>query len=278
MDREKRSIRQIFSKISPVDLLGSEVQSSELIYNVVSFISSSDFCDNAFLISNLGFLLAQKGLYTCIVDFKVFYPNIYLFLDVPPHKKSDGLIKVLKSDKVDFREEIQPTKFSNLFLLSPSPQDLIEEYLDFTFDHIDHVINNLKQMFDIVLIDVPNNPPLEFCLGAMKSSHIGFFTAAERLECPGNIIKLLDFAASIGISTSKFTSVILMNMLDLTFDYKVFTDAGLKIVACLPLVKQGYARALDGRLYVKDNPMINKYFDKHMDTLVKLLVDGNKGG
>lgn len=80
----------------------------------------------------------------------------------------------MKSDKVDFRDELQQTKYDKLFLLTPSPQDLMEEYFDFEFENIERVITTLKQMFDIVLIDIPNNPPLEFCLGAMKYCHIGF--------------------------------------------------------------------------------------------------------
>lgn len=81
---------------------------------------------------------------------------------------------MLKSDKVDFREEIQATKYERLYVLSPSPHDLLEEYFDFEFEHLERVIDTLKGMFDIILLDIPNNPPLEFCLGAMKSSHVGF--------------------------------------------------------------------------------------------------------
>lgn len=274
MDRKrgKLDLSQLFQKISSKDLIGSEQQGTDLIYNVIGFIPACDFVDNAMLISNLGYLLSQKGLNTCIVDFKVFFPNMYQFLDVPPVKKSSGLIKVLKSDKVDFREEIQTTKYERLYLLSPSPQDLIEEYFDFEFDHIERVISTLKNMFDIVLLDIPNNPPLEFCLGAMKYCHVGFFTATERMEAVNNMVKLLDYASSVGISTAKFMSVVLMNLQDIEFDYKVMEETGLKLVAALPLVKDAVARAHEGKLYVKDNPLLNKHFTKDIQKLAKLLA------
>lgn len=279
MDRkEEKRIDSVFHKISSKELIGAELQESKLIYSVMGFIPACDFIDNALLISNLGYLLSQKGLNTCIVDLKVFYPNLYQFLDVAPNKRATGLIKVLKSDKVDFRNEMQQTKYKKLYLLSPSPQDLIEEYYDFEFENLERVINTLKHMFDIVLLDIPNNPPLEFCLGAMKYCHIGFFTAAERLEITSNMIKLLDHAASVGISTAKFTSVVLMNTQDIRFDYKVINELGFNIVAALPLVKEAYARALEGKLYVKDNPLINKYFLKEIERLANLLADDRKGG
>lgn len=274
MDQNDRlSLDQVLHKISPKEYMGSEFQESKLIYSVIGFIPACDMVDNALVISNLGYLLAQKGLNTCVLDLKVFNPNLYHYLDAKPNKKGGGLIRVLKSDKVDFREEIQATKYEKLYLLSPSPHDLIEEYLDFEFDHLEHVINTLKSMFDIVLVDIPNNPPLEFCLGAMKFSHIGFFTSTERIEATSNMVRLLDFASSVGISTAKFTSVILMNIQDINYDHKAINEFGLKIVAALPYVKAAYAYSLEGKLYVRDNPLINRYFLKQMRRLTDILCN-----
>lgn len=266
-------IDDILHKISAKDLVGSELEESRLIYSVVGFVPACDMVDNALLISNLGYLLAQKGLNTCIVDLKVFNPNLHHYLDVQPVKRAGGLIRVLKSDKVDFREEVQSTKYERLYLLSPSPYDLIEEYLDFEFSHLERVIDQLKSMFDIILLDIPNNPPLEFCLGAMKNSHIGFFTATERIEASSNMVRLLDFASSVGISTAKFTSVILMNMQDINYDYKGLKEFGFNIVAALPLVKAAYAYSLEGKLYVRDNPLVNRYFIKEMRRLADSLAN-----
>ena len=273
MDREKQKVNDIFRKISSKELIGAELQENKLMYSIVGFVPISDSCDNALIISNLGYLLAEKGLNTCVVDFKVFYPNLFQFLDAKPNNKGKGLIRVLRSDKVDFREEIIATKYDKLFLLSPSPQDLMEEYFDFDFQNIERVITTLRDMFDIVLIDIPNNPPLEFCLAAMKYCHIGFFTATERMDASSNMVKLLDYASSVGISTAKFTRVILMNLLDLRFDYKIISDIGFTIVAALPLVKDAIAKSLEGKLYVKDTPIINKYFIRELRGLADILAN-----
>ncbi|MCJ8011829.1 hypothetical protein MUG84_08745 [Paenibacillus sp. KQZ6P-2] len=273
MDRQaERTLDHVLQKISPKDRIGAELRDSHLIYSVVGFTPASDFTDNAMLISNLGYLLSQKGLNTCMVDLKVFYPNLYQYVDVTPGKRGTGLIKVLKSDKVDFREEILRTRYDRLYLLSPSPHDLIEEYFDFDFEHLERVIDALKSMFDIVLLDIPNIPPLELCIGAMKYCHVGFFTASERIEAPGNIVKLLDYASSMGISTAKFMSIILMNLQDLQYDYQVMKELGFNIVAALPLVKAASAYALEGKLYVRDNPLMNKYWLKEMRRLADLLA------
>lgn len=270
--RAERTIDSVLEKISSKDLIGAELQESKLIYSVVGFMPASDFVDNALLISNLGYLISQKGLNTCILDLKVFYPNLYQHLGIAPNKKANGLIKLLKSDKVDFREEVQQTKYERLYLLSPSPHDLIEEYFDFDFEQLERVIATLKGMFDIVLIDIPNIPALEFCLGAMKYCHIGFFTASERIEASSNMLKLLDFATSVGISTAKFMSIIFMNLQDIQYDYKALRELGFNIAAVLPLVKAATSSALDGKLYVKDHPLINKTFKREMTRLADTLA------
>ena len=274
MAREaERTLDSVLQKISAKELIGAELQESQLLYSVVGFLPSSDMADNALLISNLSYILAEKGLNTCVVDLKVFYPNLYQYLDVKPNKRGSGLLKLLKSDKVDYREEILQTKYERLYLLSASPHDLIEEYFDFDFDHIERVITALKNMFDIVLIDIPNIPPLEFCLGAMKYCHVGFLTASERVEASINMVKLLDFASSVGISTSKFHSVIMMNLQNIDYDYQALVDLGFKIVAALPLVKAAHASAMDGSLYIKDRALINKQFRKEIIRLADILAN-----
>ncbi|AWB43133.1 ATPase [Paenibacillus sp. CAA11] len=265
-------LSSVLDKISSKDLVGAELQESKLIYNVVGFLPASDYVDHPLLLSSLGYLLGQKGLNTCVVDLKVFAPNLYHALDAKPCKRGDGLIKVLKSDKVDFREEIQSTKYDRLYLLSPSPHDLLEEYFDFEFEHLERVIETLKSMFDIVLLDIPNIPALEFCLGAMKYCHVGFFTVAERIEASSNIVRMLDFAASVGISTAKFTSIIAMNTMDIKFDYKIYKEFGLNLVAALPFVKAACADVLEGRMYIRDNPLVNRYFNKEIRRLADLLA------
>lgn len=266
-------LNDLLKKASPEEAANTDITEQKILYSVIGFVPVSDFVDQALLISNLGYLLAQKGLNTCIVDLKVFFPNLYQFLHVPPHKKGSGLIQVLKNDKIDVRDEIQPTHFDRLYLLSPSPYDLMEEYFDFEMEQVEKTLHILKKMFDLVLIDIPNNPPLEFCLGAMNGCHSGFFTASERIDAICNMSKLQDFISSIGINASKFSNVVLMNMQDVPFDLHVFYEAGFSVVASLPLVKEATAQALEGNLYIKKSSFVNKSFKKELDKLVAVLLE-----
>lgn len=273
MDRPKeRKLKGILSKFSNRDLIGAELNESKLIYNVIGFVPLTDSVDNSTLISNLAYLVAEQGMNTCVVDFKVFFPNLYLRYGLSPLKKGQGLLKVLKSDKTDLREHIKKTDHEGLYLLSPSPQDLMEEYFDFDLEDIEKLINELKSIFDIVLIDIPNNPPLEFCVGAIKNIHVGFVTCNERIETLTNVIKFFDYLQSIGVSTAKLSNIIFADTLNLEYDYKALEEHGMKIVGVIPQVKNVYKYALDNQLYIKEAQGFNKYYHRELTRLAQQLT------
>jgi hypothetical protein len=148
----------------------------------------------------------------------------------------------------------------------------MEEYFDFSMDKVAYVIELLKKTFDIVLIDIPNIPPLEFCLGAMKNCHVGFFTATERIDALSGITRMLDFVESLGISISKFANVIFTNIQYVKFDYASLERLNLRILAGLPLVKGLISDALDGKLYMNDNPLINNTYKKELGKIVDAIL------
>jgi len=57
------------------------METNKIIDNVIGFIPASDCADSSILLVNLAVAIAQKGFNTCILDAKVFYPNIYKLLD-----------------------------------------------------------------------------------------------------------------------------------------------------------------------------------------------------
>lgn len=266
--KTKEFLGGIFEKASPREQLGAELQASPLMYSVFGFVPATDGTDNVLLLSNLGYVLSQRGYNVCIVDFKVFSPNMYFYLDVEQNARGKGLLTALKDDKADLRDQINKTRIDNLFLLSPSPQDLVEEYFDFSIERVVELVETLKRLFDIVLIDIPNIPPLEFCLGAIKQCHIGYFTATERVDVLSNITRLLDFVSSLGVNVSKFTNVVFTNMQDVKFDINGLKKMRFHIAATIPYAKGALIDALEGRLYLRDNPLVSGQYKKEMGKLV----------
>ena len=261
--RDGKKLNNVLDKISR----DYEIRKPRI--DVAAFIPACDFVENGQLISNLAYALAYNDLNVCVVDFKVFYPNLFNWLNVAPNKKGEGLMRILKNYRNDIKSVITPTLERNLFLLSPSPYDSIESYYSFEFRHVETVINVLRENFDVVLIDVPNNPPLEFCLGAMMNCMQGFFTAAERTDVLANLIKLLHHAGSVGISEAKFLEVIFMNTFDTVFDYSALKASNFFVAARLPFIKEAWECPLEGRLYLRDAQLVNKTYAGEIQKIVE---------
>ena len=270
--QERVDVKEILEKLSPRNKIYNEIETNKIIDNVIAFFPSGEATDTSILITNLAAAIAKRAWNVCVLDFKIFYPSIYKLLDCETMPKGRGLIKLLRSDKIDFREEISDTKYKNLYLLTPSPMDLIEEYFDFQFEDIERVINTVKEMFDLILIDVPNNPPLEFCVGAIKHCNVGFCVWSERIDCPQNTQRFLSFIGSIGISSSKIANVILNNVQGFEYDKQIITEMGMKYIGEIPYVPSVINFALEGRAYSVDSIIFDKRYQRSMERLVDLMV------
>lgn len=239
---------------------------------VAGFIAASEFAEAGEIIANLAYTLSGSGIVVCVVDFKVFYPNLCDWMGgVAANKKGTGLIQLLNSDRTEVRSAVQETDDRNIFVLSPSPNDDIEDYFNFSIDDIGRIIAALKETFDIVLIDIPNNPGLEFCVGALMNCQKGFFVAAERVDASRNIAKLMDFICKITSNAKSFNSLILTKHQGLLYDVGALTDTmmgddtdgvKLRIIAAVPLSREAQQCALDGQVYIRDGSLVNRSLAK----------------
>ncbi|MCL2048465.1 MAG: hypothetical protein FWG87_07030 [Defluviitaleaceae bacterium] len=250
----------------------------------VGFVSVCDFVENGEIISNLAYLLSRRGSAVCVVDFKVFYPNLFDWLGgVSANKKGDGLIRLLQSDRVEVKSVSLETDDENVFLISPSPNDEIEDYFNFSINDVKRVMGMLKETFDVVLIDIPNNPPLEFCVGALMNCQRGFFVASERVDASRNIQKLMEYMLKITFEVRNFNNIIIARRQDLPYDesalaeIKIFggfgNDDKMKIAARLPLLRAVQESALDGGVYMRDSTFMSKKFSREIDKLAKIILE-----
>ena len=227
MDSAKRiDIMGELGSLSPKESIYEELESKKILENVIGFIPASDSADVPIMVSNLGVYLADMGYSTCILDADVFYPCVYKFFGCESKPKGRGLLSVLRSDKMDFRDEILKTKYKNAYIMSASFMDPVEDYLDIRQQDFERVILTLKDMFDIVLVSIPNNPPLEACYVSVKTCDMGFTVWSERVDCALNTSKIMEFYSSINIGIAKFSNVILNNVIGLRFDRDVIKKWG----------------------------------------------------
>ncbi len=258
-------------RLSPKESIYDEMENNKILENVIGFIPMSDGADTPLLVSNLGVHLADRGLSICILDANVFYPSIYKVLDCEPNHKGKGLLSVLRSDKLDYREEIIKTKFKNLYVMSASLMDPLEDFLDIREEDYERVLLQLKEIFDLVLVCIPNNPPLEFCYVSVKSCDMGFMVWSERVDCALNSSRLMQFLSSINIGVAKFANVIINNEIGISFDKEVISEMNLKLIAEFPFLPSVIDLSLEGKVYISESTVLDKRYKKALTGLADLI-------
>ena len=239
---------------------------------VAGFIPTCEFVEASEIIANLAYVLSTRGVVVCVVDFKVFYPNLCDWLGgVSADKKGNGLIRLLNSDRTEVRSIVRETDEKNVFLVAPSPNDDIEDYFNFSIEDVSRIISMLKETFDVVLIDIPNNPGLEFFVGALMCCQKGFFIASERVDAPRNVQKLMEFAFKITNNARNFNNLILARQQSLVYDWSTMIDTimgdekdgvKLRVVANVPFCREAQQCALDGKVFVRDGSFLSRSLAK----------------
>ena len=260
-------------KLSPKEKLFEELESKKILENVIGFIPACDSADVPILVSNLGVYLAEMGYSICILDANVFYPCVYKLFGCESKPRGRGLLSVLRSDKMDSRDEILKTKYKNVYIMSSSFMDPIEDYLDIRQRDFERVLLTLKDMFDLVLVSIPNNPPLETCYVSVKNCDMGFVVWNERVDCALNTSKLMAFYSSINIGVAKFSNIIINNAVGLRFDRDVIKEMNLKLVTELPFVPAAVDHSLMGEVYIAESTIINKRYKKSLEKLAQLIAN-----
>lgn len=274
MDFGKRiTIKDKLAKLSPKENAFQELERQKILENIIGFIPAGDCTDTSLIVSNLGILLSGKGLSTCILDAKVFYPSVYKLLDCEASLKGRGLLRAVRSDKVDFRDEIIKTRFPNLYVMTSSPLDSMEDFFDIREAEVERVIITLKDMFDVVLVDIPNIPPLEFCYTSIKNCNLGFVAWSERIDCPQNTSRLFQFISSLGIGVAKFANVIISNQMGFSYDKEIINDMNLRLMAEVPFIPSVVDCSLDGKVYLTETAFIDKRFRSAMEKLAEIILN-----
>lgn len=270
--RKRVNLIDELSKLSPMDKVYEELEKDKNSENLIGFIPIDDSTDTPYHIINLASVLSALEKNVLLVDADVFYPSMYKIIDCPLFEKGKGLLEIIKDDRRDIRECLKKTKMDNVYLVSSSPEDNMEEFFEVEERDIERMLLKFKEVFDIILVYIPNNPPLEFCYATISHLSLGFLMWSPRVACPMNTRRLLYFLNSIGISTQKLGNVLLANAHSRPFDMGLIKEMGLRFIAELPHVEAVADLALRGEIYMKDSAILDKRYKLAIEKIGDLII------
>lgn len=285
---------KFFKGLSVDESVKEQIQSELIMDNVIGLMSINGGSGASTIAANTAHILSKYNLVEgksdtltdlviCVVDMNVFNPVQYQLLSVEGQEKGKGLLDALISGPGHVPENL--IRVSNtLSLLSASPFDDIYEYYDTTSESISQVIDYLKDHFDIVIIDIPNNPPSPFCYETLKWCNKVFAIWNEHVTIYQHTKRLIDFFNSIKIR-NKITHVIFnkKTRTPLTADRidELVKKLGLKLLTIIPYSQDLVNDSLNGTLYIEQGILkrdIKKSYLKVCSEITQIRLSNIVGG
>lgn len=233
------------------------LKETEVTHNMVGFLGVVGGCGVTNLVCTVGEIIARGTRTVCIVDLDLRMPRVCSYLGAKYPPSGAGILKKLYQPNVDLRELITPTSLDNLKILSASYTDRLLECSDLSEGSILSLFEELSEMFDVVLFDIPRYYELETNLFAILRSSLIYTLFNSDPSCLQNYSKLKEFLFEAGIH-NKLNSVIInmaLPQLDNSHTRKI---KGINVVAELPLCNAVPLNLATGNLIINGKYGINK--------------------
>lgn len=145
-------------------------------YKVIQFTSTLASEGKTTFISNIAYLLGQRGKKVCLVDLDLRKPKVNRIFDVP---NQDGLTDYL-SGKIPYEKLIQSSKKLGIdYIVSGEKTTAIINVLE--ANKLKELIQKLKENYDYVLLDTPPVIAVSDALYIAKNSDGVIFVVAQNI-------------------------------------------------------------------------------------------------
>lgn len=257
-------LNKFFKSLSVDEKIKDEIQSEMIIDNVVGFMSMTGGAGSSTIVANIAHILSNYNLMKkkkesltdlviCVVDLNVINPIQYQLLGQEEPEKEFGLHNIFVSGPTKISSNM--LRVSNtLSVVTASPNDDIYEYFDTTARNVSDMIEYLKDHFDIVILDIPNQPASPLCYEAIKMCSKVFVIWDESINIFRNTERLIDFFNKIKIR-NKISHVIFNKKtktpLDIEHIEELVKKLGLKLLGIIPYSQNIVNDSLSGKLYME---------------------------
>lgn len=234
------------------DLSGGEAtQQRKLIDNILLFTNASGGTGVTTLVQNIAQVCKSKNLRTLVIDLHLLYPMQDSIFGIEPMMERPDLTGYLLG-KNDLRKAIiNDGNFSILFSNNRTLMDSINCEEDTPVQNYVNMIDTLRKMYDIVLIDCPNDIDHTLINTAMYGCDHIYMVWDEGLPSILNTEKVRRALASTGVDQYTKLSVILNKRTDVTYSDYPFNRLNIELDQILPFDPAVIESQLKNQVFVE---------------------------
>jgi cellulose biosynthesis protein BcsQ len=248
------NVEELIKKLS-----GKGLESGvKLIDNVISFVGMAGGCGTSFLVSNLAHIIANKyNLQILVIDMNILYPIQYTYFKGKIAREKPDLVSFLLGRNEIGRSIDTKKNTSILYASDRHLMDAINCDGEKASSAFSGLIDNIKYLFDVILIDCPSKLEHDVVNTALFKSDSIYTVWSESLSCIANADRFLSNLAVTGIDNTKVRAI-MNKRTNVQYSSSTFKDLGYDLVAVLPFDLAVIESDLQGQIFSAHGDSMSK--------------------
>ena len=251
----KRGLKEVVS--DTVDVLYDETILGDFDKNCFGFISLNNGAGAKTVATNVAIELSNKYR-VCLVDLNLYQPGVWVLLNTPV-KENNSLVRYFSSNLDIDGTFLNVKGLKNLRLISASPLDSPMVIDNVYKENLDSYINNLKGIYDYVILSMNYNPFAEWFVYPLFHLNEGYFIWDEQVDCVLKTKVVLDFIHKISDRANNVNNVIINKAENVAYDYSRIDQIECNFISELPFEYDIFNFKNKGQIYMKSGSVSKKY-------------------
>jgi len=216
-------------------LSGSDVKrTKKVIDNVISITNASGGTGASTVLSNTAYMLSKRGFKVLVIDLNILYPSQYVGFGIKQKIETADLISFLAGSNTLGESIDTTTNISLLYANNRSLKDYIDAESDISVSNFVELIDKVRQLFDIVLMDVPMRLENLLINTAFYLSDQIYVVWDEGIASIANIERIRKNMAFSGIDAYNRMRAILNKRTSIKYDMSLFKKLKIDLAQVLP--------------------------------------------
>lgn len=208
---------------------------SIVVDNYIVFTSASGGCGVSTLVSNVAYTAARKGFKVVVIDLNIICPTQHTYLNIKQSVDDiDDLVSYVLG-RSQLGDSINTSNiYSIMYANNRNIADMINCNDDVAILNFNNMINKLRGLYDLILIDCPMQIDNMLCNNVLYNCDTIYNVWDESLSAISNTDRLRRNMSFCGIDSYTKMHVILNKRTNIHYNMYPFKKLNLDLVEILP--------------------------------------------
>lgn len=250
---------------------GSNAENSKyLIDNYVVFTNAAGGTGASTIASNVAYMMKAKGFNVIMIDLNIMCPIQHTCLNIKQELEKPDLVSYLLG-KNNLGDSIVNTgSYSVLYANNRSISDLINCNSDIAITNFNDMINKLRSLYSIIIVDCPMQVDNMLCNNVMYNCDSIYMVWDEGLPSISNTDRLRRNMAFTGIDSYTKLRIVLNKRTNTHYNMYPFQKLNLELLEVLPFDTDIIENSLRAQVFCEKGSTSSKNaaeFARRIDSL-----------